>query len=221
VPRRSLIAVGALGIAAVALYVGATILGGILDPRYSHVGNAISELTGSEAPDRAVLAPIYIVYNVVLFAFGFALFRASSRGTLFAIGLVLFAVGGLSGIGQVTFFRQDSVGAVATTQGTIHLVLAGVSSLLSLGTAILYGLAFRREPSFRRLSRYSFVTAALLVLTAPLAVGSIGTDLMGLYERLTIGVYMAWVVVVAVDALLAARTEAIATARPGSARATV
>lgn len=216
-----MVAVGALGTAAVVLYVGATILGGLLDPAYSHLGNAISELTASEAPHRAVLAPIYAAYNVVLAGFGLALFRASSRGTLFALGVVLFALGGLSGIGQVTLFRQDSVGAVATTAGTGHLVLAGVSSLLSLGTAMVYGFAFRREPAFRRLSGYSFVTAALLVMTAPLAVGTIGTDVMGLFERITIGVYLIWIVVVGVDALLAARTVSVAAARRGSVGATV
>jgi len=33
------------------------------------------------------------------------------------------------------------------------------------------------------------VAAALLTLTAPAAVASIGTDVMGLFERVTIGVY--------------------------------
>jgi hypothetical protein len=203
--RRPLITIGALGIAAVALYVGATVLGGILDPQYSHVRNAISELTGSEAPNRAVLAPIYIIYNVVLFGFAYALFRASSGGSLFRVTVVLFAIGGLSGIGQVTFFRMDAVGTAATTAGTMHLVLAGVSSLLTVGTAIIYGFTFRQEATFRRLSTYSFATALLLVLTASAAVASVGTDVMGLFERITIGVFMLWVVVVSAYSLLAAR----------------
>lgn len=203
--RRPLIAVGACGIAAVALYIGATVLGGILDPQYSQVHNAVSELTGSEAPNREVLAPLYIVYNVMLFGFAYALFRASSGGRLFKVGVVLFAIGGLSGIGQVTFFRMDTVGTAATTAGTMHLVLAGVSPLLCVATAILYGFAFRREATFRGLSTYSFAAAVLLVLTAPAAVAGIDTDVMGLFERITIGVFMLWVVVVSAHSLLAAR----------------
>lgn len=206
--RGPLIAVGSLGITAIALYVGATVLGGLLDPAYSHVGNAISELTGSQAPDRLLLAPIYVAYNLVLFGFGLALFRASAHRTRFAIGVAVLGLGGLSGIGQVTVFPQDSLGAVATTAGAVHIVLAASSSILSLATVILYGVAFRREPAFRRLSRYSFATAALLVLSAPVAVGTIGTNLIGLFERITIGIYLLWVVVVSIDSLRAVQARA-------------
>ena len=217
--RRNLIAAGLLGIGAVGLYVGATILGGILDPQYSHVRNAISELTGTAAPDRAVLAPLYIVYNVLLLGFGYALFRVASGGFLMAVAVVLFLIGGLSGIGQVTLFRMDSVGAAETTAGTLHLVLAGVSSLLCLTIAVLYGFAFRGTSTLRGLWRYSFATAALLVLTAPLAVGSIGTDLVGLFERIAIGVFLAWVVVVSAVCLRAARTVEANARRSGHAPA--
>lgn len=203
--RRNFVATGTLGIAAVGLYVGATLLGGILDPQYSHVADAISELTGSTAPDRAVLAPLFIGYNLILLGFGYALFRAAAGGILFPVAVVLFAIGALSGIGQVTVFRTDSVGTAETTEGMIHLVLAGVSSVLCLAIAILYGMAFRGVPAVRRLSRYSFATAAGLVLTAPLAAGSIGTAFMGLFERITIGVFMLWVVVVSSACLGVAR----------------
>jgi hypothetical membrane protein len=205
---KRLVNVGVLGLVAVGLYVGAVILGGILDPGYSHVRNAISELTGSQAPNPEVLAPIFIGYNVVLAGFAYALMVAAGSERLVRIAFWLFAVGAVSGTGQVSLFRMDSVGADATTAGTIHLVLAGVSSLLTLATAVLYGFAFRRQATYRRLSTYSFVTALLLVLSAPAAVVSIGTDVMGLFERLTIGVFLAWVVVVSAFSLLAARSAA-------------
>jgi hypothetical membrane protein len=213
---RNFVAAGALGIAAVGLYVGTTLLGGILDPQYSQVGNAISELTGSMAPDRALLAPLYIGYNVLLLGFGYALFRAAAGGILFPVAVVLLALAALSGIGQVTAFRMDSDGSAQTTVGMIHLVLVGVSSVLCLTIAILYGVAFRGVPTLRRLSRYSFATAAGLVLTAPLAAGSIGTDLMGLFERITIGVFMLWVVVVSVACFLAAHGIDVRARRTGS-----
>lgn len=68
----------------------------------------------------------------------------------------------------------------------------------------------------RRLSRYSFATAALLVPTAPLAAGSSGTDVMGLFERMTIGVFLLWVVVVSGVCLLAARELDTRARRAGS-----
>ena len=204
--NRRLTLVGALGIAAVGLYVGATILGEILDPQYSQIRNAISELTGSEAPNRAVIVPLYIAYNLALAGFAYAIFMVSMGGRPFRVAVALFAVGALSGIGQVTLFRMDSVGSATTTAGSMHLVLASVSSLLTVATAVLYGVAFRREPAFRGLSTYSFATAGLLFLSAPMAVASIGTEVMGLFERITIGAFILWVVVVSAHSLIEART---------------
>lgn len=215
--RRRLNEVGALGISAVGLYVGATLLGGLLDPGYSHMRNAISELTASDAPNVGVLAPIFVAYNLALVGFAFAVLRASVGGSLFRVAAWLFAAAAVSGIGQVTVFRMDSVGTAATTAGTIHLVLAGVSSIITLASAVLYGVAFRRDGAFRTLSTYSFATAGLLVLSAPAAVISIGTDVMGLFERLTIGVFLAWVVVVSWHVLLAARRLAARPSESGSA----
>lgn len=216
---RRLVEVGIAGIGAIGLYVGAVLAGGALDAGYSQVANAVSELTGSGAPNWGLLASIFVAYNIVLVGFGWALMRAAGAGRLFQIAVWLFVIGGLSGIGQVTAFRMDAVGSTATTAGTIHLVLAGVSSLLTVATAVLYGFAFRRVEAFRGLSTSSFVTAALLVLTAPAAVLSIGTDVMGLFERVTIGVYLAWVVVVSVSSLFAARGLATRSSRAVSAPA--
>ena len=215
--RRYLYATGLLGIAAVGIYVGTTILGGILNPEYSQVRDAISELTGSAAPDRATLAPLYIAYNLVLLGFGYAMFRAVGGGIRFAITVVLFGLAALSGIGQVTAFRMDSVESIATAAGGLHAILAGVSSLLCLALAILYGNAFQFVPALRSLSRFSFVTAVLLVLAAPLAIGSIGTNVMGLFERITIGVFELWVAVVAFACVLAARSMGTHARRAGSA----
>lgn len=198
VSRKSLFLVGVFGISGVALYVGATVLGGLLDPHYSHIRNAISELTGSKAPNKVALAPIYIAYNLALVGFSVAVFRASSRSPLFRVAIALFAVAALSGIGQVTFFRQDSVGAPATAQGSFHLVLAGLSSVLTLAAAVLYGFAFRRDATWKKLSTLCFVAAGAVLVTAPGAAFSIGSAYMGLFERITIGCFLAWVVLVSI-----------------------
>jgi len=216
---KRLVEVGILGIVAIGLYIGATVLGGILDPEYSQVRNAISELTGSQAPNSAILAPIFIGYNLLLAGFAYALMRAAGNERLFRIAFWMFVVGAGSGIGQVTLFRMDPIRGMATTPGTVHIALAGLSSLLTLATAVLYGFAFRREVLYRRLSTYSFVTAALLVVSAPAAVISIGTDVMGLFERLTIGVFLAWVVVVSIHSLRAVRVVASRRSRIASAPA--
>jgi hypothetical protein len=44
--RRNLVAAGVLGVAAVGVYVGTTILGGILDPGYSQAARVIDVRPG-------------------------------------------------------------------------------------------------------------------------------------------------------------------------------
>jgi len=177
------------------------VLGGALHPGYSHVRNAISELTASQAPYRAALAPLYIAYNVLLVGFAVGLWRAYPQNRLLRAAVVLFAAAGLSGIGQVTALPHDSTGTPATAAGTGHAVLAGVSAVLTVICAVVYGVAFRRTAGWPRLSIASFGVAAFLVVIRPVTAASIGKPWMGLFERLTIGAFLAWVVVVSVAVL--------------------
>ena len=65
-----------LGIGAVFVYLFATILGGFFFTGYSHTSQHISELLGSHAPTRAVLNPIYLIYNLFLISFAFWFIQA-------------------------------------------------------------------------------------------------------------------------------------------------
>jgi hypothetical protein len=104
-------------------------------------------------------------------------------------------------LAQITVFRQDAGGTPVSIAGTGHLILAGVSSVLTLAATVLCGVAFRREASWMPLSKFCFAAAGALVLSAPAAALSTGGAYMGLFERITIGVFMTWVVVVSAYAL--------------------
>jgi hypothetical protein len=195
------------GLLAVGLYVGATILGGLLDPRYSHLRDPISALTQTGAPHRALLAVLYVGYNVVLGWFAVAVYRSAGRTRLLKVAAVLFAVGAASGIGQVTIFVQDPQGSPATARGATHIALAGLSSLLTIACTVLYGIALRHMPGWRPISRASFVATALIVVTGPVTALSVGSPRMGLFERITIGCFIGWVLVVSVLAPRAGRRE--------------
>lgn len=199
--RRFLVLAGGCGLAAVGLYVAATVLGGVLHPGYDHVRQAISELTASQAPYRVPLAALYVGYNVLLTGFAVAVARAWPRSRLLRVAVVLFAVAAVSGIGQVTVFPQDSTGAPATATGAGHVVLAGISALLAVVCAVMYGVAFRRMRWWPQVSVPSFVVAAFLLVIGPVTAASVGGPWMGLFERLTIGAFLAWVCVVSVSAL--------------------
>lgn len=217
---RSSRVVGAAGIVAVTTYVAATVVGGLVHPGYSHVADPISELTSSAAPHRAALAAAYVVYNLACAVLGWALWRRAPHSRLLRVVAWLSVTGAVAGIGQVTWFPQDTIGAAGTSgavsdAGRVHLVLAGVSAAVTVATTILAGLALRRDLHAPRASRASFWCAGVILVTGPLAAAAVGGDLMGLAERAPIGTFLVWLAILSVWALRDAGDPALAR---GSAR---
>jgi hypothetical protein len=207
---RSARAVGVAGLVAVGAYLAATAVGGVVHPGYSHVRDSISELTSSAAPHRLPLAVVYVGYNLACAAFGWALRRLAPRSRLLRAIAWLSVAGAVAGIGQVTWFPQDTIGpegtsGAVTTAGQVHLALAGVSAAITVATTILAGLAFRRDVRAPYPARVSFWCAAAILVTGPVAALAVGSDVMGLAERLPIGCFLVWLTLVSAWALRAAR----------------
>ena len=185
--RRPLTLAAAGGLSAVAVYATATIIGAALHPGYSHVRDAISELTASQAVNRVPLAVLYVAYNLLLIGFGWGLRKATKETRLTGAAFALMIVTSACGIAQVTAFPQDSTGTPATVAGTAHIGLAGVTAVLCVVVALLYGIAFRRLHLARPLWVPAFAVAAFLLVAGPVAAGNVGGPAMGLFERLPIG----------------------------------
>lgn len=187
------------GILSSICYIGAVILGGFLFEGYSHIYNTISELTASGAPALPGVQILFAAYNLLLILFGIGLFRYSIAfsGTKMRIVSGMLAAIGLLGIGMY-FFPQDPRDIDMTFGGRIHIALAGVTSVLTMVAILLAGMSFKRHPRFGRLGIYSYGTFAVLFVTGGLAAVSVARDsaIGGLFERLTIGAFIQWVMVV-------------------------
>jgi hypothetical protein len=201
--RRWLVAAGLGGIGAVLAYAGATVLGGILRPDYSHVSDDISKLAEEGAPHRKLLALLYGAYNLLLGLFATGLYRSSTRRRLYTIGWALLLVNCVSGLLQVTALRREPDGVPLTTAGKGHIAGAGISSLCTVDASWVLGLAFRRDAVWTPLSSFSLGSAMAVVATGLLAGASAATRsrFMGLFERITVGVFLLWVSVVSCLAL--------------------
>jgi len=209
------------GLAAAVVYVAATVAGSLLDPSYSQIRQHVSDLTATGASTRLVLAPPYILYNLLVSVFAGALYAASDRSHLFKLGLVCLGANAFAGVMMVTWFTEDKGGVPSTFAGTGHLIFAGVSSLSIVVASFVYVFAFRRTADWRPLSVFSLVTGVGFLVLGTLAV--IGTSAnsawTGLAERGPIGLSILWILVVSWRALdLAHRAPAIsATASSPSA----
>ena len=189
---------GLLAATAVVVYVTTTIIGGLLDPGYSHVSMHVSELTSSHAPNRVLLAVLYTGYNIALGGMGLALLRTVRWSRWLPIASWSLIASAVAGVLLVTWFPQDSYGYPATTAGVTHIVLAGVAALLFIVAVVSAGRAFRADPQWAGLARVSTLAAVAVVATG--LVGAIGaaaaSPFMGLLQRLNIGTIMLWLAVV-------------------------
>jgi hypothetical membrane protein len=190
------------GILAPVTYLIAVVVGGLIRPGYSHYSEAISELIASGAPNKVLLNPLFIVYNLLAFAFGFGVLvyvRAWPSGRrslgLIAAGALIF--GALVGLATV-FFPQDPGGPAVTVTGTIHIVLASLSSLASMLSMLFLGLWLRTVQE-RAYARYSLVSLLVVFISGGLAAASVGIGFgaSGLLERVTIFSHLQWMLVIA------------------------
>lgn len=193
---------GYFGLAAAAVYVGATIAGSVLDPLYSQLRQHVSDPTATGAPTRAALAPAYLFYNLLAVVFATTLYLASKRSRLFKLGLALLVINAIAGVMMVTWFAEDLKGAPRTLAGTGHVVFAIVSSLATVAGSFMFGFAFGRSRAWHLLSLFSFATGIAFLLVAPLAViATASHNLAGLAERAAIAPFVIWLLVVGAYAL--------------------
>lgn len=169
---------------------------------YSIVSQTISELAAIGAPSRSLVVPLGIAYDVLLIAFGVGVWQLAGRKReLRFVGSLLVAIG-VTGF-LAPFFAMHVRGAEKTLTDTMHVILASVQALL-----ILLAVGFGAAAFGTRFRWYSIATIVILLLFGALA-GSEGpriaanlpTPRAGVFERMNIGAYLLWVVVLAITLL--------------------
>ena len=190
----------AAGIAAPLLYLATVVLGGWLTPDYSHLGLPVSALFAVGAPLAGPVSAAFILYNVLLIAFGLGLWAGGREYPLplrLAAGMIL--LNGLFGL-VIELFPMDAVGAPVTPTGITHMVLAGLLVLTCTAAMALVLFGWR--------DRGAFAGGTALLLVLMLAGGALAAmaaaqawPLVGLFQRITIGSYLVWIAWLALTAL--------------------
>jgi len=186
------------GIISPLIYIGAVLIGGFLRSDYSHVYNAISELIMTDAPNKLLLDLMFTFYNLGLAILGFGMFYylESPRTNRMKSASLMLGVIGVLGL-VMFFFSQDPRGGAVTLEGIIHIVLAGIMSLLTIIAVFVAGFSFGGEPKLKGLKSYSLLSGVIIVVSGGLtaAFTANGSSYMGVFERLVIGTFIIWVLV--------------------------
>ncbi len=187
------------GILSSLLYVGTDILAGTLWKGYIFTDQAISELSAIGAPTRPLVAPLLIIYIVLLLAFGFGVWRSAGRNRALRVTGGLWILIALIGVAW-TPFPMHLGEPVSSFANTVHSVFAGiqvVSTLLAIGFG---AVAYRNWFRF-----YSIGTILTLLIAGVVgfwlaaAQGGIAPPhWFGVIERINVYGYLQWVAVLAI-----------------------
>lgn len=193
-----------LGIIAPISYIIIMFIGGAITTGYSHSGQAISELTATGSEHKPLLDVLFAAYNIMLMGFGVGFLqyvRCKPSPQLFGkAGSWCLIMIGAMGLSTNLFFPMDPRGASPTLIGTIHLILAGLLSLGTILTTLFIGVWFTNHPVNKRFGTISFIACAVIVITGGLAAAAAATvsPIMGLLQRMTIGTFLLWVLILGI-----------------------
>lgn len=186
-----------IGILGPVIYILAVFIGGALRHDYSPFYNAISELSMANAPNKLLMDILFGIYNIFILILGVGAFIDHDfKSKKFNAAAIMLAIIGVLGL-MVLIFTQDPRGAPATLYGTLHIALSGVTAALTIIAVLIVGISFKEYVNMKKFTYYSYATALLIFLSGGAGAAAIANNSAfgGLFERITIFLFMIWVIV--------------------------
>jgi Protein of unknown function (DUF998) len=194
------------GILSSLLYAAANVIGARRWRDYSLTSHTVSELSAIGAPSRPIVVPLLTAHGALVIPFGLGVWESAGRKrALHATGALLVGLGG-SDLPAPLFpmhRREVLARAEGSRTDTMHIIVTSVNSLL-----ILLAIGFGSTAFGRRFRLYSIATILVLAATggltatqAPRLQANLPTPWAGVTERVSIGGYLLWQVVLAIALL--------------------
>ena len=198
------------GIASSVLYVIMNIVVAGQWAAYNSVSQTVSELSAVDAPTRPLWVAMAMIYTLLVTAFGWGVRMAAGDDRRLRVAGILIAIYGALGViwPFAPMHLRDALAAGGGTfSDTLHIALGVVTEviyLLALGfAAAALGRAFRLYSLATFVALLGF--AALTFRQAPNIGTNQPTPLIGVWERANIGLFLLWVIVLAVALLVRGR----------------
>jgi hypothetical protein len=163
---------------------------------YSLASGTVSELSAIGAPTRRLWLLLGIPYTLLVAAFGWGVRASAPRNRpLRAAGGLLIAYGVVGLFWPPMHLR----GTEPTLTDTLHIVFTMVTVLL-----MMLAIGFGAAALGRAFRLYSITTIVILVafgtlagLDGPRIAANLPTPWIGVWERINIGAFLLWVIVLA------------------------
>ncbi len=178
------------------------IIGGFLQPEYSHIKQDVSSLVAVDAPNKKLLDKFIITSSTLLFIFYIGLYWGINSGVGSIIGPIFFVISGLLGVLVAVFFPLDAGGELMTTRAKLHLGLIAISGILATAGMIALWFRLASDTVWSIFASFSLITAMvslILVIASSIAAKS---NYLGLVERFMVSTYQVYYFVLALMVFL-------------------
>lgn len=184
----------ACGILSSLLYVAMNVVVPMQWDNYSSASQTVSELSALGAPTRQLWLLLVVPYTLLVTAFGFGVWLSAGRNRPLRVVGVLIIANGILGIFWPPMHLR---GVEPTLTDTLHIVFAIVTVLI-----FVLEIGFGAAAFGKRFRLFSIVTIVILlafgVLTGidgPRIAANLPTPWVGVWERISIGAFLAWMVI--------------------------
>ncbi|MCF3108134.1 DUF998 domain-containing protein [Niabella sp. CC-SYL272] len=192
------------GILSSVVYIAANVICVLLYKNYSPVSQTVSELSAIGAPTRKLWVSLMVPYSLLMVVFGWGV-RQSARGyrRLEIVGIILIANAVIGFFWPPMHQREVLAAGGATLSDTLHIVFT-IAAVFLIILAIAFGGA-SLSGWFRIYSAGTLVTLVVAGLLSSIGGSKIAANLptpwIGIWERINIGVFMLWIIILAVALL--------------------
>lgn len=194
--RRFLLACGILSSL---LYVATVVAAGLRWEDYSAASQTVSELFAIGAPTSGFVVPLFVLYALLVYAFGAGVWLSAGRSRALRAAAALIIGKEVLGLIVTLFFPMHLRGPGSTLTDQMHAILTLIGVV-----CMLAAIGFAAAAFGRRFRVYSVATIVLLVAFGIVAglygarlEANLPTPWMGVAERVNIFAYMLWVVMLA------------------------
>ncbi len=191
------------GIISSILFILVNIIVPLQYPGYSMASNVPSELSAIGAPTRTLWSVLATPYMFLMFAFAWGVLKSAHGNKRLRIaGIMLLCYAALGFLWPFAPMHQREVLAAGggTIEDTMHLVLGAFTQVFYLGALGFAAAALGK--GFRIYSIITFIVllffGALTFMESPGLSRNEPTPMIGVWERVNIGVFLLWVIVLAV-----------------------
>lgn len=184
------------------IYTALWIIGGYLQPDYSHIKQDVSTLVSVNAPNKKLLDKFIMTSSTLLFIFYLGMYWGINNGTGSLLAPVLFIVAGFLGILVAFFFPLDEGGEMVTTKAKLHLALISISGLLTISGMVVLWFDLAADVVWGTFASFSLIMAILSLIFVVATPLSMRSSYMGLVERFMVSTYQIYYFVLALMVFL-------------------